>query len=213
VSSSAPVERLIASLRRLPGIGEKSATRLAFFLLSAPDALVEELAGSIGRLKKEIVLCEECFDLTAHSPCEVCRDARRDPALVCVVEEPADRAAVERSGGFAGRYHVLGGALSPIDGLGPDQLRIAELVRRVERGGVREVILATNPNVEGDATAHYVAERLQATGVRVTRIASGMPLGGDLEYADQVTIGRSLLHRREMDDGSPPARAALKQKA
>jgi recombination protein RecR len=193
------VERLIASLRRLPGIGEKSATRLAFFLLSAPDTLAEELAASIARLKKEVVLCEECFDLTDVSPCALCRDPKRDPSLVCVVEEPADRAAVERSGGHRGLYHVLGGALSPIDGMGPEQLRLAELLRRVERRGVREVILATNPNAEGDATAHYVADRLRPLGVRVTRIAYGMPLGGDLEYADQVTIGRSLQNRREMD--------------
>lgn len=210
--SPPPIERLVASLRRLPGIGEKSATRLAFFLLSAPEALVEELAGAIARVKKDVVLCEECFDLTAQSPCELCRDPRRDAGLVCVVEEPADRAAIERSGGFSGRYHVLGGALSPIDGIGPDQLRVPELVRRVERGGVREVVLATNPNAEGDATAHYVAERLQPLGVRVTRIASGMPLGGDLEYADQVTIGRSILHRREMG-GDAPARPGLKRGA
>jgi recombination protein RecR len=194
-----PVERLIASLRRLPGVGEKSATRLAFFLLSAPDALAEELAGAISRLKKEVVLCEECFDLTDVSPCALCRDPRRDPGLLCVVEEPADRAAVERSGSHRGLYHVLGGALSPIDGMGPDQLRLAELLRRVERRGVREVILATNPNAEGDATAHYIAEQLRPLGVRVTRIAYGMPLGGDLEYADQVTIGRSLQNRREID--------------
>jgi recombination protein RecR len=199
VPSPPPVERLIASLRRLPGIGEKSATRLAFFLLSAPEALVEELAGAIGRLKKEVVLCEECFDLTDVSPCALCRDPRRDPELLCVVEEPADRAAVDRSGGHRGLYHVLGGALSPLDGMGPDQLRIAELLRRVERRGVREVILATNPNAEGDATAHYLAERLRPLGVRITRIAYGMPLGGDLEYADQVTIGRSLQNRRELE--------------
>jgi recombination protein RecR len=194
-----PVERLIASLRRLPGIGEKSATRLAFLLLSAPDALAEELAAALSRLKKEVVLCEECFDLTDVSPCSLCRDPKRDPALLCVVEEPADRAAVERSGGHRGLYHVLGGALSPIDGMGPEQLRLAELLRRVERRGVREVILATNPNAEGDATAHYVAEQLRPLGVRVTRIAYGMPLGGDLEYADQVTIGRSLQNRREIE--------------
>jgi recombination protein RecR len=194
-----PVERLIASLRRLPGIGEKSATRLAFFLLSAPEGMVEELSSAISRLKKEVVLCEECFDLADVSPCALCRDPRRDPTVLCVVEEPADRAAVDRSGGFAGLYHVLGGALAPIDGIGPEQLRVEELARRVERRGVREVILATNPNAEGDATAHYVAERLRPLGVRLTRIACGMPLGGDLEYADQVTIGRSLQNRREID--------------
>ncbi len=194
----APIERLIAALRRLPGIGEKSATRLAFFLLSAPDALVSELADAMARVKHEIVLCEICFDLTDVSPCGICRDAKRDAGLVCVVEEPADRAAIERSGGFSGRYHVLGGALSPLDGVGPEALRIAELEARVKGDGVREVILATNPNAEGDATAHLIAERLRGQGVRVTRIAYGMPLGGDLEYADHVTVGRSLANRKEL---------------
>ena len=196
--SSPPIQRLVAALRRLPGIGEKSATRLAFHLLSSPEAHVHELADAIVRLKKEIVLCAECFDLTDASPCAICRDARRDAALVCVVEEPADLAAIEASGRFGGRYHVLGGALSPIDGVGPEELRIAELVERVEGGAVREVILATNPTAEGDATAHLLAERLRGRPVRLTRIASGMPLGGDLEYADHVTVGRSLDHRREM---------------
>ncbi len=194
----APIERLVGALRRLPGIGEKSATRLAFFLLTAPDGLVSELADAITRMKLEIVLCAECFDLTDVSPCGVCRDAKRDPSVVCVVEEPADRAAVERSGGFDGRYHVLGGALSPLDGIGPESLRIAELEARVRNGGVREVILATNPNAEGDATAHLIAERLAGLGTRVTRIAYGMPLGGDLEYADHVTVGRSLANRKEL---------------
>ncbi len=194
-----PIERLVASLKRLPGIGEKSATRIAFFVLSAPDAIVHELADALARVKKEIVLCEECFDLTNVSPCELCRDDRRDASVLCVVEEPADRAAIERSGGFRGRYHVLGGVLSPIDGVGPEALRIRELEARVRSGGVRELILATNPNAEGDATAHYLAERLRPTGVRLTRIASGMPLGGDLEYADHVTVGRSLANRLEMD--------------
>jgi recombination protein RecR len=198
VRTSPPIQRLVAALRRLPGIGEKSAARLAFHLLSAPDAQVHELAEAVVRLKKEIVLCAECFDLTDASPCALCRDARRDAGLLCVVEEPADLAAIEASGRFPGRYHVLGGALSPIDGIGPDELRIAPLEERVRRGGVREVILATNPTAEGDATAHYLAERLRAAGVRVTRIACGMPLGGDLEYADHVTVGRSLDNRREL---------------
>lgn len=194
-----PIERLVASLRRLPGIGEKSATRLAFFLLSAPETVVAELSDAILRVKKEIVLCERCFDLTEVSPCAICRDPRRDPTLLCVVEEPADRAAVERSGTFQGRYHVLGGALAPIDGVGPESLHVAELEGRVRQGEVREVVLATNPNAEGDATAHYLAERLRPTGVRLTRIAYGMPMGGDLEYADHVTVGRSLQNRRELD--------------
>jgi recombination protein RecR len=198
VRTSPPIQRLVAALRRLPGIGEKSAARLAFHLLSAPEAQVHELAEAVMRLKKEIVLCAECFDLTDASPCALCRDPRRDAGLLCVVEEPADLAAIEASGRFSGRYHVLGGALSPIDGIGPDELRIAPLEERARRGGVREVILATNPTAEGDATAHYLAERLRAAGVRVTRIACGMPLGGDLEYADHVTVGRSLDNRREL---------------
>jgi recombination protein RecR len=189
----------VASLRRLPGVGEKSATRLAFFLLSAPESLAQELADAILRVKKEIVLCEQCFDLTPSSPCVLCRDERRDAGLVCVVEEPADRAAVERAGSYTGRYFVLGGALSPIDGVGPEDLRVGRLEALVRAGGVREVILATNPTAEGEATAHWIADRLRGTGVRVTRIAYGMPMGGDLEYADHVTVGRSLANRREID--------------
>ena len=197
--NAAPIQRLVAALRRLPGIGEKSATRLAFHMLSAPESQVQELAEAIVRLKQEIVLCAECFDLTDASPCAVCRDERRDASQLCVVEEPADLAAIEASGGYSGRYHVLGGALSPIDGIGPDELRVADLESRVRRGGVRELILATNPTAEGDATAHYLADRLRDSGVRTTRIACGMPLGGDLEYADPVTIGRSLQNRRELE--------------
>jgi recombination protein RecR len=196
--ASPPLDRLVASLRRLPGIGEKSATRLAFFLLSAPESLAQELADAILRVKKEIVLCERCFDLAPSSPCALCCDARRDAGLLCVVEEPADRAAIERAG-YGGRYFVLGGALSPLDGIGPEELRVGHLESLVRAGGVREVILATNPNAEGEATAHYVADRLRATGVRVTRIAYGMPMGGDLEYADHVTVERSLANRREIE--------------
>lgn len=196
--TSAPIERLIAALRRLPGIGEKSAQRLAFHVLSAPEAQAIELADAVLRVKREIVLCAECFDLTERSPCPFCSDAKRDAGVICVVEEPADLASVERTGRFAGRYHVLGGALSPMDGMGPAELRIAELEARVARGGIREVILATNPTAEGDATAHFVADRLRDRGVRLTRIACGMPLGGDLEYADHVTVGRSLDNRQEL---------------
>jgi recombination protein RecR len=196
---SPPIERLVDALKRLPGIGEKSATRLAFFLIGAPEQLSQELADAIARLKQEIVLCEECFDLTDTSPCAICRHPDRDPSSVCVVEEPADLAAVEKSRRFSGRFHVLGGALSPIDGVGPGELRIAELEQRVRKGGIREVILATNPNAEGDATAHYISDRLRPLGVRLTRIAYGMPLGGDLEYADHVTIALSLENRRTID--------------
>ncbi len=193
------IERLVAQLRRLPGIGEKSATRLAFHLLASSEAQVHELAEAIARVKKDVVLCEACFDLTEQSPCPICRAPDRDASVLCVVEEPADLASVERSGGYRGRYHVLGGTLAPMDGIGPEDLRLAELETRVRRGDVQEVILATNPNAEGDATAHLVAERLRPTGVRITRIAYGMPLGGDLEYADHVTVGRSLQNRRELD--------------
>jgi recombination protein RecR len=196
--SAPPIDRLVISLKRLPGIGEKSATRLAFYLLGAPETNVRELAESIARLQQDIVLCQLCFDLTDHSPCEICRDERRDTKLLCVVEEPADLAAIERSGRFRGRYHVLGGAFAPIDGVGPDELRIGELETRVKSGEIEEVVLATNPNAEGDATAHYLIEALRPTGVRLSRIAFGMPLGGDLEYADHVTVGMSVENRRPL---------------
>jgi recombination protein RecR len=199
VRSSPPIDRLVAALKRLPGIGEKSATRLAFFLLGASDALAQELASAIGRLKQEIVLCEVCFDLTEASPCTICRDPKRDTSLLCVVEEPADLSAIDKTGRFRGRFHVLGGTLSPIDGIGPEALRIGELAKRVREEGVAEVILATNPNAEGDATAHYISDRLKPLGVKLTRIAYGMPLGGDLEYADHVTIGASMEYRREIE--------------
>ncbi len=195
---SAPIDRLVASLKRLPGIGEKSATRLAFHLLGASEESVRELADAIARLKQDVVLCEICFDLTDRSPCEICRDERRDRTLLCVVEEPADLAAIERSGRFRGRYHVLGGAFAPIDGVGPDELRIAELEARVASGEIEEVVLATNPNAEGDATAHFLIDALRPTGVRLSRIAFGMPLGGDLEYADHVTVGLSVENRRTL---------------
>jgi len=198
-STPAPIERLVNALKCLPGIGEKSATRLAFFLLGAQESMVFELSEAIGRLKEEIVLCEICFDLTDASPCGICQDTERDAAVICVVEEPADLVAIERSRAFSGRYHVLGGTLSPIDGVGPEELRIAELEARLRSGEAREVILATNPNAEGDATAHFISKRLEATGVRLTRIAYGMPLGGDLEYADHITVGRSMENRRTMN--------------
>jgi recombination protein RecR len=199
VKSSPAIDRLVASLKRLPGIGEKSATRLAFYLLGASDTLVAELGDAIARLKQDTVLCERCFNLTDASPCAICRDTTRDAAVVCVVEEPADLMAVERSGGFRGHYHVLGGTLSPIDGVGPDELRIGELEKRVRTGEVKEVILATNPNAEGDSTASYIADRLRDSDAELSRIAYGMPLGGDLEYADHVTVGRSLEHRRPIE--------------
>jgi len=192
------MDRLVKSLKRLPGIGEKSAARLAYHLLSAPDGHVAELAEAIGRLKTDTVICGGCFNLSDRNPCAICGDDRRDRSLVCVVEEPADLASVEQSGGFHGRYHVLGGALSPIDGMGPESLRIDALEARVAAGGISEVILATNPNAEGDATAYFIADRLSSFDVAVSRIAYGMPLGGDLEYADHVTVGRSLENRRSL---------------
>jgi len=197
---SPAIDRLIASLKRLPGIGDKSASRLAFFLLGAPDSLLTDLADALTRLKQETVMCEVCCNLGDRTPCPICADDRRDNSIVCVVEEPGDLDAVERSGRFQGRYHVLGGTLSPLDGMGPGELRIAKLEARVRDGSVREVILATNPNAEGDATAHFIAERLAPTGVSISRIAYGMPLGGDLEYADHVTVGRSLENRRKFSD-------------
>ncbi|MEM9177225.1 MAG: recombination mediator RecR [Myxococcota bacterium] len=194
------MDRLVASLKRLPGIGEKSATRLAYFLLSAPEDLSRELAESIARLQRDTVVCETCFTLSDRTPCPVCAHADRDRTVVCVVEEPADMAAIERSGGFRGLYHVLGGALSPIDGMGPETLRVGELERRVAQDGVKEVVLATNPTAEGDATAHFLADRLRGANVQVSRIAYGMPLGGDIEYADHVTVSRAIENRRSIDD-------------
>jgi recombination protein RecR len=199
VESSPAIERLVASLKRLPGIGEKSATRLTFFLLGAPDAWVQELAQALGRLKQDTVLCESCFNLTDESPCAICRSETRDASQLCVVEEPADLASIERSQSYSGRYFVLGGALSPIEGIGPKDLRIADLEARVREGGLRELVLAMNPTAEGDATAHFIAERVRSAGILVSRIAYGMPLGGDFEYADHVTVGRSLGNRQPMD--------------
>ncbi len=193
----APIERVVRALRRLPGLGEKSATRLAYFLLAAPEPLAEELGQAMLRLHREVVLCAHCFNLTERSPCEICADPGRNEAQVCVVEEPADVASIETSGVFRGRYHVLGGTLAPLDGTGPEGLRVDPLLERVKRGEVQEVILATNPNPEGEATALYVADRLEALGVTVTRIGYGMPIGGDLEYADAVTVRKSLENRRQ----------------
>jgi recombination protein RecR len=191
----APIARLVRALQRLPGVGEKTATRLAYFLVSSGDVAIE-LGQSLLRLQKEVLVCSECFNLAEESPCPVCADPERDPGRICVVEEPADVASIEKSGAYQGRYHVLGGALAPLDGIGPDSLRIAPLVERVRAGGVREVILATNPNPEGEAAALYVADQLGPLEVPVTRIGYGMPMGGDLEYVDAVTLRKSLENRR-----------------
>ena len=203
MSSSPAMDRLVASLKRLPGIGEKSASRLAYFLLSAPEELSRELSESIARVQRDTVVCETCFTLSDRTPCPICSQDDRDRTTICVVEEPADMAAIERSGGFRGLYHVLGGALSPIDGMGPETLRVVELEHRVATQGVKEVVLATNPTAEGDATAHFLADRLStsgASGLHVSRIAYGMPRGGDIEYADHVTVSRSIENRRALKE-------------
>lgn len=193
-----PVARLIEELTRLPGIGEKTATRLAFHLLRTERKHVEDLGAALLSLRDNTKLCSTCLGLTDVDPCRLCDDPQRSDELICVVEEPADLAAVERSGGFRGRYHVLHGTLAPLDGVGPDDLRIAELLRRLSSGTVKEVIITTNPNVEGEATALYLAKLIKPLGVRVSRIAHGLPVGGDVEYTDNVTLGKALEGRREM---------------
>jgi recombination protein RecR len=192
-----PVARLIDALQRLPGIGPKTAQRLTFFLLKRPAEEVRELSEALLAVKERIVYCHVCFNVADQDPCRLCADPGRDGRLLCVVEEPNDLLAMERTGEYRGRYHVLLGALSPLDGIGPEDLKIRELLARVEAGGVAEVILATNPNVEGEATALYLAKLLRPLGMRVTRIARGLPVGGDLEYADQVTLSKALEGRRE----------------
>jgi recombination protein RecR len=195
---AAPVERLIEQLCRLPGIGPKSASRLAFHLLSVPRSDAVELARAIVELKDKVRFCSICFNISEGEVCSICSDPRRDESLLCVVEEPRDVTAVERTGRFRGRYHVLGGAISPIDGVGPEELRFDELVRRLQTGEISEVIVATNPNAEGEATALYLAQFIRPLGIRVTRIASGLPVGGDLEYADEITLGRAMEGRTEI---------------
>jgi recombination protein RecR len=193
-----PVARLIEALVRLPGIGPKTAQRLTFFLLKRPVEEVRELSESLLAVKERIVHCRRCFNVTDEDPCRICADPARDSRLLCVVEEPNDLLAMERTGEYRGRYHVLLGALSPLDGIGPDDLKVKELLVRLEDGATTEVILATNPNVEGEATALYLAKLLRPLGLRVTRIARGLPVGGDLEYADQVTLSKALEGRREI---------------
>ena len=194
----APVQRLIDELARLPGVGRKSAQRLAFHLLHVEEEDAERLARAITEMRREVRLCDRCFNITDQPECSICRDLRRDPSLVCVVERAQDIVVVERTQEFRGRYHVLGGAISPIEGIGPDQLRMRELLARVEDEKVEEVIAATNPTVEGDTTALYLARILKPLGVKVTRLASGLPVGGDLDYADELTLGRALVGRREL---------------
>jgi recombination protein RecR len=199
---SPPVQALIDELGRLPGIGPKSAQRIAFHLLKIPADDVARLASAISDAKAKVRFCQRCFNVTDEELCSFCRDDRRDPRLVCVVEESRDIVAVERTGEFNGRYHVLLGAMSPLEGIGPDQLKIRELLARVEPEGIEEVILCTNPNTEGEVTAMYLARQLRPLGLRVTRPASGLPVGGDLEYADELTLGRALEGRREVHEAS-----------
>ena len=193
------VQTLIDELGRLPGIGPKSAQRIAFYLLKAAPEDARRLANSITEAKERVSWCRQCYNLSEGELCTFCRDEKRDTRVLCVVEEPRDIVAVERTGEFRGRYHVLQGAISPIEGIGPEQLRVKELLTRIGAESVDEVILATNPNIEGEATAMYLARLLKPLGIRVTRIASGLPVGGDLEYADEVTLGRALEGRREVD--------------
>jgi recombination protein RecR len=193
-----PVQVLIDELGRLPGIGPKSAQRIAFHLLKLAPEDARRLADAIVDVKVKVSWCRRCFNIAEGELCSYCRDERRDPSVVCVVEEPRDIVAIERTAEFRGRYHVLQGAISPIEGIGPEQLRVRELLVRIGDEGIEEVILATNPNIEGEATAMYLANLLKPLELKVTRIASGLPVGGDLEYADEVTLGRALEGRREV---------------
>src|SRR5262249_8022619 len=193
-----PVAGLIEALQRLPGIGPKTAQRLAFFLLKRPSDEVTALAESLTQLKALIVHCRVCFNVTEEDPCRICRDPQRNPRALCVVEEPNDLLAIERTGEFRGRYHVLLGALSPLDGIGPEDLKVRELLSRLEQDPVEEIILATNPSVEGEATALYLGKLLKPFAARITRIARGLPVGGDLEYADEVTLSKALEGRKDL---------------
>lgn len=192
------VQRLIDELARLPGIGPKSASRLTFFLLRSPDNQALDLASALQDLKEKTQLCSVCFNITEQDPCPVCTDESRNARLLCVVEEPLDVLAIERSGAYGGRYHVLHGAISPVEGIGPEDLRISELVARVQPGAFDEIIVATNPTLEGESTALYIQRRLADRDVRLTRLARGLPVGGDLEYTDEITLGRALEGRQAL---------------
>lgn len=193
-----PIQDLIEEFGRLPGVGPKSAQRIAFHLLTVDIADAERLSNAIRAVKQRVRFCRRCFNVSEFDECRICRDARRDPAVLCVVEEPRDVLAIEKTNEFRGRYHVLGGAISPIDGVGPEQLRIRELVARIGDEDVSEVVVATNPNIEGEATASYLSKLLKSMEINVSRIASGLPVGGDLEYADEVTLGRAFAGRRAL---------------
>lgn len=198
MNTAGPIARLIVELGKLPGVGEKTAARLAFHILREPLEDAHALAQAITDLRAKIRLCSSCWDFTETDPCVLCRDERRDAHLLCVVAHPQDVIAIERTGGYRGRYHVLHGVLSPLEGVGPDDLRIAELVRRCGAGEIREVIVATNPSVEGETTAVYLAKLIRPLGIRASRIATGVPMGGELEYADRLTLARALDGRREL---------------
>ena len=193
-----PIQRLVVELAKLPGIGEKTAQRLAFYVLKAPREYARDLAAAIAEVVEKVRLCSICCALTEADPCGLCTDPKRNPKLLCVIEGVSDQLAIERTREYQGRYHVLHGVLSPLEGIGPDQLRIKELIARLGSGEVEEVIVATNPDVEGDVTALYLTKLIRPLGIKVTRIAQGVPMGGDLEYADQVTLARALSGRREM---------------
>jgi len=193
-----PIQRLITAFERLPGIGPKSASRLAFYMLRASDEQVQDLADAIATLKESIVYCSRCQNLSQTDPCAICSDPGRDQHLVCVVEDPLDVVAIERTGVYKGLYHVLHGVINPVEGVGPEDLRVQSLLERLEREPVQEVLIATNPNMEGEATAMYLARLLHPRGVRITRLARGLPVGGDLEYADEVTLSRALEGRRDI---------------
>jgi recombination protein RecR len=196
-----PVQKMIDAFSRLPGVGPKTASRLTFYLLRGSDELPNSLAEALLALKANTAYCQQCFNITTadRTLCEVCGHPQRKQSVLCVVEEPLDVLALERTGGYDGLYHVLHGALSPIEGIGPDDLKLRELVQRVQAGGVEEVIIATNPSMEGDATAMYIQQQLESSGVHITRLARGLPVGGDLEYADQNTLLRALAGRQDMD--------------
>jgi recombination protein RecR len=198
IAVAAPIANVVEAFSRLPGIGPKTASRLAFYLLRAPEEEVLALSDAIRELKERTIFCGRCFNIAESNPCAICASEERDSSILCVVEEPSDVLAIERTREYAGLYHVLHGAISPMDGVGPEQLKVAELLARLQVEPVREVLLATNPNLEGEATAMYLARLLGPMGMRVTRLAHGLPVGGDLEYADEVTLGRSLAGRREM---------------
>ena len=192
-----PVTRLVEAFSRLPGVGPKTASRLTFYLLRSGEELAAELAEALAQLHRRLTYCQVCFNITETSPCLICQDDQRDRETICVVEEPLDVLAIERTGAYRGLYHVLHGAISPVDGIGPDELRLKELVERLPNNSIKEVILATNPSLEGEATAMYVERQIAPLGIHVTRLARGLPVGGDLEYADTVTLTRALEGRRE----------------